>query len=217
MMELEYMPARLDYNHETRGNGTYLATQLPAPLEIGKVYEIAFWLHILTPETPDYARHIGITLYPGAVHNPTGKLLEGSAFLIDTVIYDTWYRVKWYIRPLCPLRYVAIGVFRNADGPPVNLTYQRNVFYIDAVTVIPVAEHLPESAAATPFCRLKQTATEDLPETVAGTTSWFAFGDSLLAPESKSALDSFAERAKRQPYSAFFVTGHTDSIGTNHR
>ena len=216
VMELEYMPARLDWAHETRGGGSHLAARLAAPLQTGCVYAVSFWLNILTPETPGYAQHIGFTLFPDAVRNPQGKMLDGSIFLIDTVVYDTWYRVKWYVRPLCPLQYLVLGVFRDEKGPPVNQTHQRNRFYIDQVDVEKIPDTGQAAARAIAFCRDKKREAAVLPEAIEGVTCYFSFSDSLPGRGAESALDSFAQRAKQQPLSAFFISGHTDSIGTGH-
>lgn len=219
MMQMGYMPSCLDQEHKTRGVPNYLSTKLSEPLKIGKVYEISFWLHILpsTAEDADYARFIGINLYPEVVRNPSGKMLDGDAFQIDTVIRERWYPVKWLVRPVCNLQFLVLGVFRGNDGPPVNQDGHSNHFYIDDVEIREVTGVQDQAAAIVPYCRFSKKEKEEIPDEVAGTQCFFDSNDSLLTPRSKASLDSFAIRAKANPAVAFSMLGRTDSIGSQHK
>lgn len=217
MMQMEYWPSGLDFMHRTRGITSYAAMKLEEPLEIGSVYEVAFWLHIL-PEDVDYARHIGFSLYPDVLYRPDGDMLHDSGFRLDTVIYNQWYEAKWRVRPLCNLQFLVIGAFRGEEGPPVH--YDRdhnNIYYLDDVSVRKVAEAQDSTdVAITPFCRYKNQAQQDLPLALEEVDCTFATGSSELSPACRAALDSFALRAQASPKATFLVAGHTDSIGSGH-
>lgn len=219
MMELDYMPSCLDQEHKTRGCSAYLGTQLSHPLEIGKVYEISFWLHILpAPESDaDYARFIGINLYPKRVRNPTGKLLEGNAFRLDTVVFGTWYPIKWLVRPLCNLQVLVFGVFTDDERPPVNQIGHDNRFYIDDIAIKEVTGIKDSSALIVPYCRYTAKEKAEIPDEIEGAACFFSSNDSLLAPATLLILDSFAYRAKANPSAAFMIIGRTDSIGNHNK
>lgn len=64
---LEYTPRCTDWQHLTKGCSGYLGTTLAQPLEMGRVYELSFWLYIPSGQAdtdPEFARHIGLSLYP---------------------------------------------------------------------------------------------------------------------------------------------------------
>ncbi|MBC7775990.1 MAG: OmpA family protein [Phycisphaerae bacterium] len=219
MMEFEYTPSCMDQNHKTRGCSAYLGTKLLQALEIGKVYEISLWLYILPspPSDSAYTQYIGINLYPDAVRNPSGKLLESAAFHLDTVIFGHWYRVKWLVRPVCNLQFLVLGVFRGHDDPPVNLKGHHNRFYIDDVAIREATGIKDASLAITPYCRFSKKEKEEIPEEIDGTICFFNSNDSLLSPLAMAALDSFALRAAANPSTAFIIVGRTDSIGSQHK
>ena len=219
MIEFEYAPSCLDQKHETRGCSSYLGTKLSKALEIGSVYEISFWLHILPPHPTDadYARFIGINLYPDVVRNPTGKLLESADFQVDTVIFGRWYNVKWLVRPVCNLQFLVLGVFRGNEDPPVNTDGRHNRFYVDDVEVREVTGSKDQAAAIVPYCRFLKKEKEDTPEEVEGALCFFNSNDSLLSSQAITTLDAFALRAKANPSSTFLIVGRTDNVGAKHK
>ena len=160
MMEMEYAPSCYDHDFKTRGCSAYLGTALSAPLVVGKIYEVSFWVYILPSKDCTYAHQIGFNLYPDVIRNPTGKLLEGTGFLLDTVLYQRWDQVKWRIRPVCNLRFLVLGVFRGENGPPVNSNGDRNRFYIDAVQIMPLADSaVPATVPVIPYCKYQVSET----------------------------------------------------------
>jgi outer membrane protein OmpA-like peptidoglycan-associated protein len=216
MMELSYMPNCPNYELGTRGCSSYLATKLNAPLEVGEVYEVSFWLNVQPPDEPNYLRHIGFALYPDMIRRPANSMLDGSSFLVDSVKIGEWQRVKWLVRPTCRLQVLVIGAFRGTDGPPVqhNDLYD-DVFYVDDVSIQPVAQADRKGKTISPHCRY-EAAEAAIPYETEGATCLFPFGDSTLTDSAMAALDSFALSAKANPKSVFLLTGHTDSIGENH-
>lgn len=217
MVQMDYSPSCLDFQHQSRGCATYLATTLDAPLKIGKVYEVSFWLYIL-PEDVEYARHIGFSLYQHPIHHSSGAMLNGWEFMLDTVIYNEWYQAKWHVRPLCDLEYLVVGAFRGTEGPPVYYHKELDYpYYIDDIRVEEVTEPLErEGISATPFCRQKNKAQDEPAEAVSGADCLFNTGSSDLSPECRAVLDSFALRARQYPLTTFLIRGHTDSIGSSH-
>lgn len=216
MMELSYVPACLDHNHQTRGCSSYLATEFVGPMQVGSVYEVSFWVYLMSPDDPEYARHIGMSLFPEAIRNPHGALLGGAPFLIDTVIYNSWYKVKWNIKSTCNLQFLVIGVFRGTDGPPVNQKPHRNTFYVDDVKVKKISADLTPEVKVYTFCRPEKEEAVDLKPEIKGVECHFSSNSSYLTKEEQVALDLFANRVKGHPDIAFTITGHTDSIGKNH-
>ncbi len=215
MMEMVYSPSCWDFKHQTRGCASYLADYLEKPLEVGKIYEVSFWIYILPPYEDEYTKHIGISLFPDVIRNPNGAMLDESGFKLDTVIYNSWYQVKWYIRPLCKLQFLVIGTFRGNNGPPVNRKGNRNQYYVDQVSVVNIESDHGLSDPATAFCRYVKKDEEQLAPEIEGVNCFFEIGDSLISPSYKAALDSFAIRAKANPHASFIITGHTDSLGDN--
>ncbi len=218
MMEMDYEPSCYDHNFKTRGCSSYLATRLEAPLEVGKIYELSFWLYILPYRDSSYARQIGFNLYNDAILNHDGGLLENTPFLISTVIYGRWYQVKWLVRPICNLQFLVLGVFRGPDGPPVNGAGYANRYYVDEV----VLRNVPVVAADStrfvqPYCKYSAQETANLLPEIPGMSCLFASNDSSLSATATTALDSFANRARQFPNATFIVVGHTDDVGANNQ
>ena len=219
VMQLEYTPRCTDWQHLTKGCSDYLGTTLSQPLEMGRVYELSFWLYIPSGQAdtdPEFARHIGLSLYPKKIRNPQSALIASRAFLADTVIYDQWYQMKWQVKPLCPLKYLVVGAFRGGGWPSDHTFWDRGIFYVDEIGVREIGEVEVDHAAALHFCKEKEEEEGGLVLDIPGATCYFASGDSVLTAEARAALDSFALRAKEYPNIAFTISGHTDSIGSHH-
>ncbi len=215
MMEMDYLPSCLDWDHKTRGCAGYVATTLSEPMKMGVAYEVSFWIHLKKPDTPDYAPHIGFTLFPKAIRNPKNAMLRQNTFQIDTVIYNEWYKVSWTVQPTCPLQFLVIGVFKGQNTPTVNYKFHRNYYYLDRVSVKELnQEQLRDTT--TFFCKseLKNTAT--LQAEIPPTICYFESNSDNLSLATRNRLDSFALQAKKQANVAFSIAGHTDSIGQNH-
>lgn len=212
MMQLAYMPSCYDQDMATRGCSSYLGSKLSAPLEVGKVYVISFWLFLPMEHDTAFAKNIGVNLYTEPIRNPNGKLLSGAAFTLDTVVWDQWYQVKWMLRPTCALRFFLLGVFRDKSGPPVNSLGYTNWFFIDDIQVL---EYTGETGnqKILPFCKSQEQNQEPLPAEVEGTTIFFDTNDTLLSPDARQSLDAFAARARRSPLAAFVIAGNTDDSG----
>ena len=219
VMQLEYTPRCTDWQHLTKGCSDYLGTTLSKPLEMGKMYELSFWLYIPSGQDdtdPEFVRHIGLALYPKKIRNPQSALITNRAFLADTAIYDQWFQLKWQVKPLCPLEYIVVGAFRSGGWPSDHSFWDHGIFYVDEIRVREVGEAEVDHAVALHFCKEKEEDDDELAFEVPGATCYFESGDSALTVEAQAALNSFALRAKEHPAIAFTISGHTDSIGSKH-
>jgi outer membrane protein OmpA-like peptidoglycan-associated protein len=217
MIQLSYHASCLDGMHRTRGCAGYIATTLPKPMEIGKNYELSFWINILPPDEPDYVQHIGGTFFPKMFASKYGAMLEGAPFLLDTVIFNQWYQVKWRVKPTCNLQCFAIGVFRGKNGPEVNGLDHDNFFFVDDVVFQEIKEdtlgvkQLPKA-----FCKYESVENDAQIEEINGTVVYYGSGDSLLTNEDMLALDSFALRLKGHAEAVYTIEGYTDNVGSAH-
>ncbi|MCB0594753.1 MAG: OmpA family protein [Lewinellaceae bacterium] len=219
VVQLEYTPRCIDWQHLTKGCSDYLGTTLSKSLEMGRVYELSFWLYIPSGQDdtdPEFVRHIGLALYPKKVRNPQSALMGSRAFLADTAIYDQWFQLKWQVKPLCPLEYIVVGAFRGGGWPSNHSFWDHGFFYVDEIRVREVGKADIDHAMALHFCKEKEEGEDELTFEIPGATCYFESGDSSLSAEARAALDSFAIRAKEHPKIAFTISGHTDSIGNNH-
>ncbi|MCB0630874.1 MAG: OmpA family protein [Saprospiraceae bacterium] len=216
MLEMRYQPMCLDFEHETRGCASYVGTSLTQPLELGQQYEVSFWLYINRVDDPDFPEHIGMMLFPEAFRNPNGAMIAQDELLIDTVRIKQWYQVSWRIQPTCPLQFLVIGVFRGANGPAVHSRYHQNIYFIDQVSVRPVPTPINSAKEVAFFCKPKALSSPTTVPVIAGADVYFASGTAVLTEDAQLKLDSFALRARTAPKVAFLISGHTDSVGSDH-
>ena len=219
MIQMGYKPQCLDWDHATEGCTSYLSTNLTEKLQMGKQYEISYWLYILQPDDPGYEQHIGFTLFPQKIRNPKGAMIPQNVFKIDTVIYNQWYPVKWKIQPTCPLQNLVVGVFRGVDGPPVHHINKRtdNFYFVDNISVKEIKVDKNElQQNVTFFCKPELIPGVSVRPEIEGCTAYFESGKDELSPEYQLALDAFALRVKQYPETAFIVSGHTDNVGSDH-
>ena len=52
MIEMNYIPQCIDWDHDTKGCATYIASLLNEKLKMGKQYKVSLWLYIPTPNDP---------------------------------------------------------------------------------------------------------------------------------------------------------------------
>ncbi|MFK7947928.1 MAG: DUF6624 domain-containing protein [Saprospiraceae bacterium] len=221
-IEMFYGPQWLDDAHETKGVTSYLNASFIEPLTIGKLYEVSFWIYIEQRPNSDenLPNNIGITFLPKMIIRPNRAMLVNDDFLIDKVIYDEWYQVKWIIRPTCTLRHLVIGAFRNNNFPMRNDYENESRYYIDDVVVKEVLkDNIEEEDVITPFCKSKvdYAKKEKFIEKIETVTLSFESNKSSLTESEKQKLDKFAIEAKKNPKAVFWISGHTDSKGSNHQ
>ncbi len=216
MMELEYVQACWAPWMDEPGCADNISYEFEEPLDIGKVYELSLWIYVQTPDDPGYVKHVGASFYPNPLAHSTNAMLEGTDFRLDTIIYDEWYEVSWLVRPTCNLRFLTLGTFRDQNGPPIRFgTATKNSFFIDEVSLREVADPGAEEDAIIPFCFWQEqddNANADVPGAVIN----FASASAELDPVAVTELDSFATRLKENPGSIYYISGHTDAVGSDH-
>ena len=215
MIEMWYFP---DCGGAINEGASYLSARTTQPMRVGQLYEVGFWLHVRSSKRPDpdWSKHIGIALLPQNIkkHGLYGKELILPFLSIDTVLYDSWYQVKWRVRPLCTSNYLMIGVFED------NLWHQTRgydaaYYYIDNVfvTEIPVASAIADSSVY--YCSRYDPIILGVPPKMDNEILLFQNKTSDLTTEHKTVLDTFAVFARKYPDLVFEISGHTDSIGTD--
>ena len=219
MISMWYLPNCGGCVHE---GATYLSARTTKPMEVGHLYEVSFWVYIESKKwsDPDWAKHIGITLLPQNLkmhglgwHN--GPLIFPS-LPIDTVLYDSWYPVKWRIRPLCTSNYLMIGVFEDQHwgqkrkGPDVQ-------YFLDQVSVTEIPSVSAVSDSSIYYCSRYDPVSLGIPPQMDNQSLLFQNDASALTEAHKTVLDSFAEFAKKYPDLVFELSGHTDSIGSKNQ
>lgn len=219
MIQMGYQPTCTDWDHATKGCASYLATELTEKLQMGKQYEISYWLYIAEPKDLGYEKHIGFTLFPKKIRNPKGAMIPQNVFQIDTIIYNQWYQVSWKIQPTCPLQYLVLGVFRGVDGPPTHNINRpaNNYYFIDQVEVKEIARNDADlQNDVSFFCKPDLVPGLSVREEIEGFNAYFESGQDQLLAIYQTELDSFAFRAKQYPKSTFVISGHTDNVGSDH-
>jgi outer membrane protein OmpA-like peptidoglycan-associated protein len=216
MVQLDYVPNCLDWNHENRGNGSYLSTSFTTPLQVGQTYEVTAQIYIPARSQHDFTRNIGIMFYPKKVFNPAGKLLEGAPFTLQHPIeYDKWLPIKWRFTATCELKQMVIGVFRNAFGPPIGFTAERYYYFIDDVHFERV-QNTPQGIAINYFCRYQPNAGQASAPELEPLRFLFDTGSDALSPTDTQTLKAFCDAIEPYPATTFTISGHTDAIGNDH-
>jgi len=201
------------------GAADHLCARTEKPLEVGRLYEIGFWLYIPTTKRadPDMPRHIGIALLPQKVtfRAQLTATLDVPSLTVDTVVYDKWYPVKWRVRPLCTSNYLMIGLFATAHWP-VSRSFADANYYIDQVTLTEIPSDTIAIDSSVYYCsRYEPQNQPGLTPVVDNVRLLFETNSADLTPEHRAVLDSFAGHAKKFPELVFEVSGHTDSIGSD--
>lgn len=213
MIAMYYSPQAHRY-----GSATHLTAWLLEPIEVGGLYEVKFWLYIDKPlrfQDPEWARHIGIALLPAHLDlSGIGKTTRHlSSLCIDTVIYNTWYEVKWQIRPLCNNQYLTIGVFASLDWP-IKTGYKASIYYIDNVSVKKLLSADSQSDTIYNYCSKYNPA--DFPTLKVmfeDVHLYFASNDFALSDKNTAVLDSVARYMRSNKTTVFEISGFADSIG----
>lgn len=217
MVELRYGNNCWSPAMEEPGCAATIGYQLNEPLNIGKVYELSCWLYIQPPDDPDYVNHIGASFYRQKLAYRANRMLEGTDFRLDTVIYNKWFLATWLVRPICELSYLSIGTFRDLNGPSVRYKMAlRNSFFVDDVSLREVTESVSQQEAIIPFCLYEEQGEKVAPE-VPGATINFASASDKLDSSAVILLDEFALRFKENPGTIYTISGHTDATGNDHR
>ncbi len=211
---------QMRYHPETGGNihegADYLSAKTIQPMEVGQLYEVSFWIHIQSKKRsdPEWANHIGIALLPQnlKMHSLYDTELILPFLKLDTVLYDTWYQVKWRVRPLCTSNYLMIGVFEDHQWHQ-NRSYVDVQYFVDRVSVTEIPSVSAVSDSSVYYCSKYDPVSLGIPPQMDNQTVLFQNDAFALNEAHKTVLDSFAVFARKFPDLVFEISGHTDSIG----
>lgn len=213
MIQMRYMPECGGNIHE---GADYLRARTTEPMQVGQLYEVSFWINIESKKRsdPDWANHIGIAVLPEnlKMHGLYQTELILPFLKIDTAIYDTWYLVKWRIRPLCTSNYLMIGVFEDNTWHQ-NRSYVGVQYFVDQVSVTEIPSVSAVSDSATYYCSKYDPVALGIPPQMDIQYLLFQNDAYELTDAHKTILDSFAVFARKFPDLVFEISGHTDSIG----
>lgn len=214
MVEMRYNP-KINGVH---GGASHLTAQSLQLLEVGKTYEVSFYLYIdsVKNQDPEWAKHIGIALLPEKI---SFNNLSGTSVIpnlpIDTVVYNRWYQVKWRVRPLCNSQYLMIGVLRSKTWPSQQ-TNKDVFYYVDDFSLLEISAAKVVQDSSSYYC--SQYDPLENPELKPQLDKLLLFFDSnvfSLSDAHKHELKLFAQKASRYPKLSFDISGHTDSIGSD--
>ncbi len=214
IMQLRYLSNCVDDNHETMGCASYVGANTTQELTVGKKYSLSFSIYIPQPSANiGFAEHIGFMLYPDKIRRPARAMLQQETFYLPQIIYDSWYTVEWNFQPTCNLSYLVLGTFRGKKGPQVKTKFNEYNYFIDNVQL---TEDKDENEEFIIFCKNSMAEKENVIPEIEGLTLYFESSSSNIQQSSFPALDSLAKRLKENPFTAFLISGHTDTNGNNH-
>jgi outer membrane protein OmpA-like peptidoglycan-associated protein len=217
MIQMWYDPSCGGDVHE---GATYLSQRTSESMEVGKLYEISFWIYIESRDRtdPEGAKHIGITLLPQnlKMHGLYQKELILPFLPIDTVQYDVWYPVKWRVRPLCTSNYLMVGVYKANDWPEKRWGLPVH-YWLDQVSVVEVPGAKAVADSSVYYCSKYDPVALGVPPMLDQQTLLFQNDAYELTTAHQTILDSFAVQIKKYPQLVFEISGHTDSIGSNNQ
>lgn len=216
MIEMAYMPM---INGLSGIEGaSYLSARTTQPMEVGSLYEISFWIYLQNTKRadPEWTQHLGISLLPKnlKVHGLYRHRLVLPYLPIDTVIYDTWYPVKWRVRPLCTSNYLMIGVYADNIWPRIQ-GFADVRYYLDNVSIIEIPTPTAIADSSVYYCSRYDPKKLGIPPSMDTEILLFENKAFDLGDAHKQALDSFAVFAREYPDLIFEISGHTDSIGSD--
>ncbi len=198
----------------------YLISNFTSPLNVGSVYEVSMWIYFPRGlgEDPAIFTNIGFYLSLRPEKVPTDNMLRTDYFFADTVSVGEWYELKQYVRALCPLKYITIGVFGNRVFPSIHRQIDNPaVYFVDDIRVIEVAEdNVPSSISPTPFCNYFERRKKEEEIAAADQVNvYFLANESILDPGDQRRLDSFYLSKEGNQGRAFVLSGFTDIEGTD--
>jgi len=212
---------KLDYGENCpsgdTGYASYIKTRLTSPLELGDVYEVSMWVYsgINPAVDTQFYTHVGMYLSRKELFWKSPNRIPTKYYFNSKIIPGQWTQIKWYIRALCSLEYLTIGVFRDDEfpslfrGDPANDVY----YFVDNVVFKKVNEDsLATDTHPTPYCEYyeKEEKTRIL-ESITSLDVNYESNISTLDDKDKMELDSFYQANILRQHKIFIITGHTDS------
>ncbi|HEY3386523.1 MAG TPA: OmpA family protein [Saprospiraceae bacterium] len=218
MVKMGYTENCVNLAMNTDGCAVYLHSKLIEPLEVGSVYEISMWFYFPNDlgEDPELLTNIGffLSLKPENLEEHT--LLETDYFFSDTLPKGKWHELKQYVRALCPLQYLTIGAFKDADFPSIHRWIDNSApYFVDDVRITQIPEdNVPSTINPTPFCNYfeRKKKEEDIKK-VDQVHIYFQSDESTLDIRDVAKLDSFYKSKEGHEGRAFVLSGFTDNEG----
>lgn len=211
-----------DLSSRTRLEGitSYLQSKLTAPLEVGAVYELSFWVYFPADTIVESSIRYNIGILPSlhALNMSANNMLHIKKFFHDTIPNDQWFQVKHYIRALCPLEYIVIGAFRSNTFPTHNRPWKIDhypFYFIDDVKVEKVNEDtLASTIVPTRFCKFYEDEDKRLEvQLYKSMTVHFDSDAYSVSIEDQNRLDSFISAIEERWKPVYSIVGHTDDTG----
>ncbi len=198
------------------GCASYIKTKLIAPLELGDVYEVSMWIFTkINPaaDTMVYS-HIGMFLTRNEIFWKTENRISTDYFFYGRVIPGEWTEIKWYIRALCSMQYLTIGVFKDESFPSLFRGLDNYFsYYVDDVSIKKVNEDsLSIDIHPTPYCEYYEKENKKrVLNSVTALDLRFESNSSTLDAKDELELDSFYQANLERKDKIFVILGHTDS------
>lgn len=198
------------------GCASYIKTKLTTPLELGDVYEVSMWVYIKVDPTADTMvySHIGMFLTRNEIFWETENRISTDYFFNTRVIPGQWTEIKWYIRALCSLKHLTIGVFKDESFPSLYRGLANYVsYYVDDVSIRKVNEDsLSIEIHPTPYCEYYEKENRKrVLNSVTALDLRFESNSSTLDSKDQFELDSFYKANVDRKDKIFIIIGHTDS------
>lgn len=212
-----------DLSSRTRLEGitSYLQSKLTAPLEVGAVYELSFWVYFPADTIVESSIRYNIGILPSlhALDMSSNNMLHIKKFFHDTIPNDQWFQVKKYIRALCQLEYIVIGAFRSNTFPTLNRSYNTPdhypFYFLDDVKVEKVNEDtLASTIVPTRFCKFYEDEDKRLEVPLYKSMTVHFDSDAYsFSIEDQKRIDSFISAIEERWKPVYSIVGHTDDTG----
>ncbi|MGB3081234.1 MAG: OmpA family protein, partial [Saprospiraceae bacterium] len=135
-------------------------------------------------------------------------------FFYGRVIPGEWTEIKWYIRALCSMQYLTIGVFKDESFPSLFRGLDDYFsYYVDDVSIKKVNEDsLSIEIHPTPYCEYYEKENKQrVLNSVTALDLRFESNSSTLDSKDEIELDSFYQANLERKDKIFIIIGHTDS------
>lgn len=196
---------------------SYLKTKLIAPLQIGEIYEISLWVFTEFNPSYDTAQYNRIGIYLSKKElpwNPYGNMISADYYFTTELMPGKWTQIKKYVRALCTLEYVAVGMFRDSSFRPQYRGINNPlIFYIDNVSINKIDEDsISSDIFPTPYCEYYERESQQrIQESITELTINYESNSYLLDKNDKLKLDSFILANENRKNKVFIVLGYSDS------
>jgi outer membrane protein OmpA-like peptidoglycan-associated protein len=198
------------------GCASYIKSKLLSPLELGDVYEVSMWVYTNVNPAADTMvyTHIGMFLTRNEIFWKTENRISTDYFFFGRVRPGQWTEIKWYIRALCSMQYLTIGVFKDETFPSLYRGLDMYVsYYVDDVAIKKVnKDSLSADIHPTPYCEYYEKENKQrILESITALDLRFESNSSTLDASDQLELDSFYQANLERKGKIFVIIGHTDS------